>query len=135
MDTDIRWKQRFSSYQKALTKLLSVTNEADINMLTELEQEGLIQRFEYTYELAWKTLKDTLESKGYNDVKGPMPALRQALKDGYISDERGWRMLHEDRNVVSHTYNEDDASEIVKRIYNIYARLFTELEERLTEEL
>ena len=83
-NSDIRWEQRFSNYSKALAKLEQVATREDVNSLSELEQEGMIQRFEYTYELAWKTLQDLLEHKGYTDIKGPTPVLEQAFKDGYI---------------------------------------------------
>lgn len=71
---DIRWQQRFANYQKALQKLTAVVGVIQQNglaSLSELEVEGLIQRFEYTYELAWKTLQDLLRANGYLDIAGP----------------------------------------------------------------
>lgn len=60
------------------------------NELSELEQEGLIQRFEYTHELAWKTLQDLFKEKGYEDAVGPNPVLKRAFSDGFITDGEGW---------------------------------------------
>jgi nucleotidyltransferase substrate binding protein (TIGR01987 family) len=74
----LRWKQRFSNYKKALNKLQDAINEYDDEM-TDLEKEGMIQRFEYTFELGWKTLQDLLYERGYLDVKGLTPVLKQAL--------------------------------------------------------
>jgi hypothetical protein len=84
---DIRWLQRFSNLKKAFLRLKEAV---DTENLSELEREGLIQRFEYTYELAWKTLQDLLEAKGYLDIKGPTPVFQQAFQDGYITDGEAW---------------------------------------------
>ncbi|HET6990945.1 MAG TPA: nucleotidyltransferase substrate binding protein, partial [Bacteroidia bacterium] len=78
---DIRWEQRFSNFKKALAKLGEVTEHKKKSELSELEIEGLIQRFEYTYELAWKTLQDLLQDKGYQDIIGPNPVIEQAFHD------------------------------------------------------
>src|ERR1700742_2908305 len=89
-NTDTLWVQRFSNFKKALAKLEEVATRKDVGDLSDLEKEGMIQRFEYTFELAWKTLQDLLEYKGYRDIAGPNPVLAQALKDGYINDEKLW---------------------------------------------
>ena len=130
---DIRWEQRFSNYRKALAKLADVVDNKGQDELSELEKEGLIQRFEYTYELAWKTLQDLLKLKGYDNVKGPTDVLRQALKDGYINDSEGWRDLKQDRQLTTHTYDENTANKIVNSIYTSYYPLFGVLEGRLME--
>jgi nucleotidyltransferase substrate binding protein (TIGR01987 family) len=96
-DIDIRWQQRFSNFKKALLKLEQVAVDRDYATLSELEKEGLIQRFEYTYELAWKTLQDLLRYKGYIDIAGPNPVLEQALADGYIVSEQLWRNMKKSR--------------------------------------
>ncbi len=84
---DIRWVQRFSNFRKAIEKLRDAVAEYD-DETSDLEKEGIIQRFEYTFELGWKTLQDLLAHKGYVDVKGPNPVLAQALRDGYIKGEK-----------------------------------------------
>lgn len=131
---DIRWEQRFANFKQALAKLAEVIKGRDMETLSELEKEGLIQRFEYTYELAWKTLQDFLRSKGYVDVKGPNPVLTQAFQDGYISDEEGWRRLKKARELTAHTYNTDTAEEIVVAIFATYFNLLKQLERKLEEE-
>lgn len=131
---DIRWIQRFSNYRKALEKLADAIGEYDDDM-SELEKEGLIQRFEYTFELAWKTLQDLLFHRGYTDVKGPTPVLKQALADGYITKEKLWRKMKEAREMTSHTYDEDRANEIVDRVALEFLNPLLELKKRLDEEM
>ena len=132
--TDIRWIQRFSNYKKALAKLEQVVTDKDLDDLSELEKEGLIQRFEYTFELAWKTLQDLLEYKGYRDIAGPNPVLEQALKDGYLQNEKGWRNMKKSRELTSHTYNSKTAEDIAEDIVEEYYNLLKALEKRLEEE-
>ena len=134
-DKDIRWQQRFGNYKKALAKLTDVVVNKDLATLSELEKEGLIQRFEYTYELAWKTLQDLLEYKGYIDIKGPNPVLEQALKDGYITDEQTWRKMKKSRELTSHTYDSDTAEDIVRGIVDKYQKTLFDLAQKLDEEI
>lgn len=131
---DIRWEQRFSNYKKALAKLSNAVGRAKDEALSELEEEGLIQRFEYTYELAWKTLQDLLRFKGYINISGPNVVLNQAFADGYIMDDTGWSALKKSRELASHTYNEETANEITEAIIQLYWDLFKKLEERLDQE-
>lgn len=131
---DIRWEQRFANYKKALVKLGEVAESGDIDELSELEREGLIQRFEYTYELASKTLQDFLKDKGYLDVNGPNTVLTQSFQDGYIVDGDGWRRMKKSRELTSHTYDSDTAEEIAEAIFTSYFDLLKELETRLEKD-
>lgn len=133
-DKDIRWVQRFSNFKKALAKLREVVSSERVKELSDLEKEGMIQRFEYTFELAWKTLQDLLEYKGYQDITGPNPVLEQALKDGYINDEKSWRNMKKSRELTSHTYNSETADGIAQNIVNEYYNRLSNLEHRLEEE-
>ena len=128
---DIRWIQRFRNLKKAFLKLKEAVESGQ---LSELENEGLIQRFEYTYELAWKTLQDLLEEKGYLDIKGPAPVIRQSFQDGYIGDGDGWMLLKTSRENTSHTYNKEIAEEIVEKIATSYYFLFQDLIIKLEHE-
>lgn len=130
---DIRWKQRFANYQKALAKLQDALEQFDEDM-TDLEKEGMIQRFEYTYELAWKTLQDLLYERGYTDIKGPTLVLQQALRDTYITEEEGWRKMKAARELTSHTYDEHTANTIVMAIRDTYFNLLVALQKKLVEE-
>jgi nucleotidyltransferase substrate binding protein (TIGR01987 family) len=80
---DIRWQQRFSSFCKAFAQLERFIRHESLN---EMEEQGLIKAFEYTYELAWKTLQDLLNYKGYSNIVGPRPVLEQSFRDGYLHD-------------------------------------------------
>jgi len=133
-EQDIRWEQRFSNFRKALSKLKQAVDASQLEELTELEKEGLIQRFEYTYELAWKTLQDLLKHKGYQDVAGPNPTLEQAFQDGYIADGRVWKQMKKSRDLSSHTYNEETAQNIFESIKDWYFDAFKALEIRLEQE-
>ena len=131
---DIRWHQRFANFKKALLKLEEVVNDRNPESLSELEKEGLIQRFEYTYELAWKTLQDLLRENGYFDLAGPSPVLEQAYQDGYIADGEAWKKMKKSRELTAHTYNSDTAEEIATNINSVYYGLLKALETKLEEE-
>jgi nucleotidyltransferase substrate binding protein (TIGR01987 family) len=131
---DIRWEQRFANFKKALAKLTEVAGTGNIDDLSDLEKEGMIQRFEYTFELAWKTLQDLLEHKGYQDIAGPNPVLEQSLKDGYITNEKQWRNMKKSRELTSHTYNSGTADDIAQHIASEYYTLLKSLEQRLEAE-
>lgn len=129
------WVQHYNSFHKALQRVLDVTNSEETpESLSELEKEGLIHRFEYTFELAWKVLQDYLINKGYNGITGPNPVLQKAFEDGIISDHDGWRKMIKTRNATSPTYNDGEALSIVVCIYNDYAPLFKKLDKRLSNE-
>lgn len=132
---DIRWLQRFSSFQKASKRVLEITESDKTPFdLSELEQEGLILRFEYTFELAWKVLQDFLKYKGYEFVQGPNGTLQKAFEDGLISNHDAWRRMAKARVTTSHTYNEGEAGEIVQQIYEEYSVILKQLAVRLMQE-
>lgn len=131
MSTETRWRQRYANFQKAL---LQLDKAVDQKKYSDLEREGLIQRFEYTIELAWKTLQDLLGAKGYEDVKGPKPVIRQAFTDGYILDGEAWLEMWDNRILATHTYDEDTALEIAGKIKNTYYFLLDDLDKHLAKE-
>ena len=125
----------FNNFKKALEKLGNAISDQEKEELSDLEKEGLIQRFEYTFELAWKTLQDLLFHKGYQDIKGPNPVLMQALMDGYIKGENKWRNMKNARDLTSHAYDEDKANESVTKIVEEFYDLLLELKNRLNKEI
>lgn len=131
-DQDIRWIQRFNNYRKALAQL---TRFMECQRLNELEEQGLIQSFEYNHELAWKTLKDFLEHKGAGELFGSRDVSREAFRQGLLGDTESsgtiWLDMIEKRNLTSHTYNEETAQAIVKAIQSDYFHAFIALRDRL----
>ncbi len=114
---DIRWIQRFQNFTKAVHRLEDYVQKPNLN---ELEEQGLIQAFEYTHELAWNTIKDFLEFHGNKELYGSRDATREAFKLGLIQDGDVWMSMIVSRNQTSHTYNEETAREIVNSIRNHY---------------
>jgi nucleotidyltransferase substrate binding protein (TIGR01987 family) len=100
---EIRWKQRYSNLSKAFAQLKQAAEA--ISTLSELEKEGLVQRFEYTFELSWKTLKDYLESKGVM-VSFPREVIKEAFANEVVVDGETWLEMLDNRNLMAHTYNE-----------------------------
>lgn len=130
---DVRWRQRLHSFRKAFRRLSDAAILAAERELTDLEQQGLIQAFEFTHELAWKTLKDFLEAKGATDIYGSKIATRQAFAAGLIEDGDAWMAMIESRNQTSHTYNEDLADEISTLILTRYVIQFEKFECKFAE--
>ena len=130
---DIRWLQRFANYKKALTQLKSAIELAKERELSKLEQQGMIQAFEYNHELAWKTLKDFWEHRGNKDIYGSKDATREAFKLGLVENGDVWMDMIESRNQTSHTYNEDIAEEIVNNIKERYFIEFEALQKKLNQ--
>jgi nucleotidyltransferase substrate binding protein (TIGR01987 family) len=122
---DIRWIQRFNHFSKAFSQLKEGVELARQRPLSKLEEQGLIQAFEYTHELAWNTLKDFLESRGTRDLYGSKDVTREAFKRGLIEKGETWMDMIENRNLSAHTYNEAVASQIISAILSVY---FTEFE-------
>jgi nucleotidyltransferase substrate binding protein (TIGR01987 family) len=125
---DIRWEQRFTNYLKALAQLQKFIDKGS---LSELEKQGLIKAFEYTYELAWNTIKDFLEYSGQTGVYGSRDAFRKAFELGLVEDGEGWMDMLKSRNATSHTYNEETAEEICNAVVEIYYKLFQQLRIKL----
>ena len=118
---DIRWEQRFQNFSRAFCLLRSALEERPLDQFSDLEQEGLIQRFEYTYELAWKTFKDYLQANGVIvDPITPRQVIKEAFAARMIKDGQLWidMMLH--RNLLSHTYDLSRFREVLEAVSNRY---------------
>ena len=132
---DVRWLQRFNNFRSALFKLEQAVNilsaeEERGKEIDELMAEGLIQRFEYTHELAWKLLKDYADYQGYTEIRGSRDALRKAFAMGLI-DDKSWMDSIEDRNLTSHNYDDETAAGIYERVVSVYYPLFKKLEAKM----
>jgi nucleotidyltransferase substrate binding protein (TIGR01987 family) len=128
---DIRWIQRLASFSKAFNQLEDAVSLSKERQLSKLEEQGVIQAFEYTHELAWKTLKDFLEERGNDALYGSKDVTRAAFKLGLIDNGDVWMDMIKSRNQTSHTYNEDIAVEIVNAVVSNYFKNFKLLYERL----
>lgn len=145
---DIRWEQRFSNFNKAVLKLeesvnyikLNYLNDEDElndenleNVVEELIKEGLIQRFEYTHELAWNVMKDYAFFQGNSTIGGSRDATREAFKLQIIENADIWMDMIQSRNKTSHTYNEEIANEIFGKIIKDYFQLFLNFQKTMEE--
>lgn len=131
-EKDIRWIQRFRNFRSALYRLgkaVEIVTEQinEDEEVDDLLKEGLIQRFEYTHELAWKVMKDYAEYQGYTDIRGSRDAFRKAFDMGLVTD-KSWMDSIIDRNLTSHNYDEDTAQDICENIVDVYYPLFVKFE-------
>jgi len=129
MQEDIRWKQRFSNFEKALEQLQKFIEKEDIN---ELEEQGLIKAFEFTHELAWNVLKDYFEYQGNAHITGSRDATREAFQKGLVEDGEGWMEMIKSRNQSSHTYNLAIAKEIREKVINRYFDLLIKFKNKIS---
>jgi len=131
MSEDIRWVQRFSNYKKATSQLTEFIEKDELN---KFEVQGLIQCFEYTFELAWKTLKDYLELEGF-EVKSPRSAIQTAYQVQLVTEGHVWIEALNKRNLMAHTYDEyitQEAEELIKeKYYPAIIELLNKLEDKI----
>lgn len=113
---DVRWQQRFQNLENAYIHLQDACRRSSDDWLIAA---GLIQTFEFTFELSWKTLKDYMSEKG-DTAKFPRDVIKSAFKNGLITDGHCWIDMLEKRNELSHTYNEEQALEAVKLVKETY---------------
>ena len=133
MIQDIRWIQRLEKYIKALKSLSGDIELAKKRELSDIEQRGLIQAFEYTYELAWNTIKDFYLSIGETGIQGSKDAFRIAFNRGLVENHNLIKTV-KSRQITSHSYNEETAEEIYQDVLNKYHDAFKELEHSLLQE-
>jgi len=114
---EIRWKQRFINFEKAFLQLKEAIEQFD--KLDDLAKEGLVQRFEYTFELAWKTIKDYLESEGIVS-QFPREVLKQGFHVNILNNGEVWIDMLEKRNLLAHTYDQDNFNLALESIRKSY---------------
>ena len=131
-NSDVRWKQRFQNLEKSLQYLeqaIAIENP-DI-----IQKAGLIQFFEISFELTWNVMKEYLEEQGFQDIRSPRDAIKKAFETQLISDGHTWLQTLQNRNLTSHTYDEETAERVVNEIETIYYPLLKEVYEKLKPEL
>jgi len=128
-DQDIRWIHRLNNYSKALGQLREFLEKGELN---KFEKQGLIKAFEYTFELAWNTIKDYFEAQAETNIQGSRDAFRLAFKRGMIENGETWMDMIESRTLTSHTYDETVAKEIaddvVERYFPEFEKLYSKME-------
>jgi nucleotidyltransferase substrate binding protein (TIGR01987 family) len=130
MGEEVRWRQRFQNYQKALGQLVSALSQYDEHA-ESLIKDGILQRFEFTHELAWKVLKDYLEYEGHQGITGSRSASRLAFSLGLVSDGQVWMDMIESRNRTVHTYDERVLEQEFAKVQQAYAPALSELAIRM----
>ena len=131
MDNGIRWKQRFQNFEKAIMLLQDAVKKTS---LSDLEKAGVIQFYELTFELAWKTVKDYLEEKNV-EVKFPRDAIKEGFLYEIINDGEIWLDMLQKRNLMSHTYDEKNANlaynliteQYFDELYDVYLKFKQEI--------
>lgn len=115
---------KLSSFYKAIERLKEADKEYHKQGISDVIRDGFIQRFEFTYELSWKTTKVFLEGTGIVDLNSPKSVIKEAYAQKLICDEKNWLLMLNDRNLSSHIYKEDVAIEIAERISGCYIKEF-----------
>jgi len=132
MKSGVRWQQRFDNFCKALITIEKVIPSH--NDLNELEIDGVIQRFEYTFDNAWKVMQDFLKEEGFSDINGPRPVITQMAKSNYINPFI-WSEMLTARNMLSHNYSQEMSREYFDKIINDFYPALAEFKERMEKEL
>ena len=132
MEQISRWQQRLKDFREVRNRLQEalLRNEFD-----ELEKDGVIQRFEFTFELAWKTLKDYLEDQGVADAVSPKKVLQKAFQENILLDGQLWMEMLEDRNKLSHIYRREMSEDVFTNIKEKYGQALGDLVLALEKEL
>jgi nucleotidyltransferase substrate binding protein (TIGR01987 family) len=131
-----RWIYRFDNYKRAFLLLREAVTLLEERSLSQLEKEGIIQRFEYTWELAWKLLKDYLEYTGIVlDTVTPAATIKAAFAAKVITDGENWMKALDARNKMAHTYNLKVFEDIIADIRALYIDLFDQLHMAMLQQL
>lgn len=131
IDLMTKYSEKYSKFVSAVERL-SESIAAYNDYPNDTMRDGVIQRFEFCTELAWKTVREYLIEEGFVNINSPKAVMREAYAAGIVSEDETWSDLLRDRNLTSHTYNEDTARTIFSRICTDYLRVFQQLQKRLS---
>lgn len=126
-----KFNEKFNKFSDSINRLEEALKEYEMYKISS-SRDGVIQRFEFCTELAWKSTREYLIDQGYVDINSPKSVMKQAFADGLINDDRSWIELLNARNLTSHIYDENTASDIFEDIRSKYLLLFKELSNRLS---
>ncbi len=127
-----KFQTKFNNFKNALATLEEAVSDFDKTALLSV-RDGVIQRFEFTAELAWKTVREYLIDEGIAEINTPKSVMKAAFAANLVDDGDGWIGILNDRNATSHIYNEDEADKIFERIRNKHTALFTKLSDTLSD--
>lgn len=127
-----KFETKLNNFKHALTALEEAVSDFDKTVLLSV-RDGVIQRFEFTAELAWKTAREYLIDEGIAEINTPKSVMKAAFAAGLVDDEEGWIEILNDRNVTSHIYDEAEANKIFERIRKKHIALFTKLSDKLSD--
>lgn len=130
-EDDIRWKQRFQNFQKALDQLTEAVELYQNRQLSNIEKQGFVKAFEFTHELAWKVMKDYFIYQGNTTIMGSRDATREAFQNHLINDGDNWMEMIKARNKAVHTYDEAVVNEIIQKVSDAYHALFIKFKKRM----
>ncbi|HOO32477.1 MAG TPA: nucleotidyltransferase substrate binding protein [Thermotogota bacterium] len=124
-------ENKLHNFEKALARLKEAVTQYKKEKSNDLMRDGMIQRFEFTYELSWKATKEKLEELGLFDNSSPRAVIKEAFSQKIIENENLWLLIIKDRNMTSHVYKEEMADEIAQRITSTYIQTFESLLQHL----
>ncbi len=122
--------EKYEKYVNAVHRLEEAINDYQTVALDSV-RDGVIQRFEFCTELAWKTLREYLLEQGYSEINSPKSVMKTAFADGLLNDEQGWLDILNSRNITSHIYDENTAAAVFQNICTVYLPLFKDLIKKL----
>ncbi len=126
----LRWHYRFDNFSRAFVLLREAVDTMEERALNQLEKEGMIQRFEYSWELAWKTMADFIASEGLNlPTVTPRAVLKASFQAGIISDGDEWMAALDARNKMSHVYNFKIFEQVIEALRTRFLPLFERFHE------
>ncbi|MFM2376249.1 MAG: hypothetical protein RLZZ165_1346 [Bacteroidota bacterium] len=131
MEQDIRWKQRLANFESALARLAEGIAHSEAHPLA-IVKEGVLQRFEFTHELAWKVMKDFLEYEGVTGIVASRSATREAFHQGLIANGQEWMNMIDSRNATVHTYEAKILEDEFSKVTSIYFQLLKDFHQKMS---
>jgi nucleotidyltransferase substrate binding protein (TIGR01987 family) len=128
---DVRWKQRFENYAKALDQLTQIVGLLQDKALTDVDKLALVKAFELSFELAWNVMKDYLTRQGVKAIIGSRDAIRYAVQNGLIVDGEVWTAMIDSRNNAAHVYSDEIASKLIRDVMERYYSEFIAFSEKM----
>lgn len=128
-----RWKERLQTFKNALSRLEDVVERSRHQTLNEYENDSLIKRFEFTYEMAWKLMMSYEKENGITLIRGSKDIVRHALSLTLIENGEAWMSMIDARNQTAHVYDNETAMDVIDDIIHTYYPLLVELQQKMDE--